>query len=91
MLRGGAAEAAGISAGDEILAVAGWRIRRLEDALRLVVPGEPAEWLVARDQRLQTLSLVLPVDASAAAPVQLVADAKPGKAAQALREAWLGR
>jgi predicted metalloprotease with PDZ domain len=91
VLRGGAAEVAGIAAGDEILAVAGWRVRRLEDALRLVVPGEPADWLVARDQRLLTLSLVLPVDASAAAPVQLAADARPGRSAQALREAWLGR
>ncbi|WP_341890104.1 PDZ domain-containing protein [Variovorax sp. YR752] len=91
VLRGGAAEAAGLSAGDEILAVAGWRVRRLEDALRLVVPGEPADWLVARDQRLLTLRLLLPADTGAAAPVQLAADARPGKSAQALREAWLGR
>lgn len=91
VLRGGAAEAAGIAAGDEILAVAGWRVRRLDEALRLLVPGRPAQCLVARDQRVLTLDLVLPADASIGAPVNLVADAKPGKAALALREAWLGR
>ncbi|MBN8511292.1 MAG: M61 family metallopeptidase, partial [Burkholderiales bacterium] len=32
VLRGGAAEAAGVCAGDELLAVDGWRVRRLEDA-----------------------------------------------------------
>ena len=91
VLRGGAAEAAGIAAGDEILAVAGWRLRRLDDAQRLLVPGRPAELLVARDQRVLALTLTLAADASLGAPVQLAADAKPGKSAQALREAWLGR
>lgn len=91
VLRGGAAEAAGIAAGDEILAIAGWRVRRLDEALRLLVPGRAAECLVARDQRVLALTLVLPADAGIGAPVNLAADAKPGKAALALREAWLGR
>lgn len=91
VLRGGAAEAAGIAAGDEILAVAGWRVRRLDEALRLLVPGRAAECLVSRDQRVLALTLVLPTDAGIGAPVNLAADAKPGKAALALREAWLGR
>ena len=91
VLRGGAAEAAGFAAGDEILAVAGWRVRRLDEAQRLLQPGQGAEVLVARDQRVLALRLTLPRDANTGAPVQLVADAKPGKAAQALREAWLGR
>ncbi len=91
VLRGGAAEAAGIAAGDEILAVAGWRVRRLDEALRLLVPGRAAECLVARDQRVWALALVLPADAGIGAPVNLVADARPGKTALALREAWLGR
>ncbi|MBS0433464.1 MAG: M61 family metallopeptidase [Proteobacteria bacterium] len=91
VLRGGAAEAAGVAAGDEILAVAGWRVRRLDEAQRLMMPGQAAEWLVARDQRVLTLAVTLPRDAALGAPVQLAADAKPGKAAQALREAWLGR
>ncbi len=91
VLRGGAAEAGGLAAGDEILAVAGWRVRRLDEAQRLMVPGQGSEWLVARDQRVRALSVVLPRDPAAGAPVQLSADAKPGKTAQALREAWLGR
>ncbi|WP_298832148.1 M61 family metallopeptidase [uncultured Piscinibacter sp.] len=91
VLRGGAAEAAGIAAGDEILAVSGWRLRRLDEAQRVLTPGRPAELLVVRDQRVLTLKLVLPVDAGVGAPVQLAAEAKPGKSAQALREAWLGR
>ena len=65
--------------------------RRRDDAQRVITPGEPAELLVARDQRVLALRLVVPADAGLGAPVQLVADAKPGKAAQALREAWLTR
>ena len=34
VLRGSAAEAAGLCAGDEILAVQGWRVRRLDDAVQ---------------------------------------------------------
>jgi predicted metalloprotease with PDZ domain len=37
VLRGGLAEAAGLAAGDEVLALNGWRLRRLDDALRLLV------------------------------------------------------
>ena len=36
VLHGGAAEHAGLAPGDELIAVNGWRIRRLEDATRLV-------------------------------------------------------
>jgi predicted metalloprotease with PDZ domain len=90
VLRGGAAEAAGLSAGDELLAVAGWRLRRLEDALRVISAGVPAPLLVARDQRVLALSLVLPAEVPAgAAGVTLKPAPKPAKAAQALRKAWL--
>ena len=90
VLRGGAAEAAGLSAGDELLAVAGWRVRRLEDALRVITAGVPAALLVARDQRVLTLGLVLPAEVPAgAAGVTLKPAPKPAKAAQALRKAWL--
>jgi predicted metalloprotease with PDZ domain len=34
VLRGSAAEAAGLCAGDELLAVQGWRVRRLDDAVQ---------------------------------------------------------
>jgi len=90
VLRGGAAERAGMCVGDELLAVAGWRVRRLDDALRVIGAGVPAPLLVARDQRVLTLSLALPADAPAgAAGVTLKPAAKPAKVAQALRKAWL--
>jgi predicted metalloprotease with PDZ domain len=90
VLRGGAAEAAGLSPGDELLAVAGWRVRRLEDALRVITAGVPAALLVARDQRVLTLGLVLPAEVPVgAAGVTLKPAPKPAKAAQALRKAWL--
>jgi predicted metalloprotease with PDZ domain len=90
VLRGGAAERAGLAAGDELLAVAGWRVRRLEDALRVINAEVPAALLVARDQRVLRLSLVLPADVPAgAAGVSLRLAAKPAKAAQVVRKAWL--
>ena len=90
VLRGAAAERAGLSVGDELIAVAGWRVRRLEDALRVIEAGVAAPLLVARDQRVLTLSLVLPAEVPAgAAGVALKPAAKPAKAAQALRKAWL--
>ena len=90
VLRGGAAERAGLSVGDELLAVAGWRVRRLEEALRVIEAGVAAPLLVGRDQRVLTLSLVLPAELPAgAAAVALKPTPKPTKAAQALRKAWL--
>ena len=100
VLRGGAAERAGFSAGDELIAINGWRIRRLEDALRVLVVGEPALVLVARDQRVVSLSLTVP-DVDAAAQVSpgtvtlsLRPEAGPTDAQhstqQSLQKAWLG-
>lgn len=90
VLRGGAAERAGLAPGDELLALAGWRLRRLDDALRLLRPGEPAELLVARDQRVLPLALTLPKDlARDAGTVGLGLADKPSKAALARRKAWL--
>ena len=90
VLRDGAAEAAGLSPGDELLAVAGWRVRRLEDALRVITAGVPAALLVVRDQRVLTLDVVLPAEVPVgAAGVTLKPAPKPAKAAQALRKAWL--
>jgi hypothetical protein len=56
VLRGRAAEGIGLAAGDELIGVGGWRLRRLDDALRYV--GRAAPWppiCVARDQRLLEL------------------------------------
>ena len=41
VLRGGAAERAGLAAGDEMLALGGWRMRRLDDAAALLAPAGP--------------------------------------------------
>jgi len=91
VLRGGAGERAGVSPGDEVLAIAGWRVRRLDEALRVIEPGAAAEWLVARDQRVLALKLALPPPDAAlnAGGVSLRLAAKPAKAVQALRKAWL--
>ncbi len=93
VLRGGVGEQAGLSAGDELLALDGWRLRRLDDALRLVQPGKKCRFMVARDQRVLELQATWPkADAIAiAAPgsVNLVVNAKPEPAALALRKAWL--
>ncbi len=90
VLRGGAAERAGLSVGDELLALQGWRLRRLDEAARLLVANQPAALLVARDQRVLTLSLTLPASAaSVGASVTLKATTKPAAPAAALQKAWL--
>jgi len=89
VLRGGAAEAAGVCAGDELLAVDGWRIRRLDDALRLLAPGAASTLLVSRDQRVLNLALALPEAAAVDGNVTLAADTRPARAATALRRAWM--
>ena len=89
VLRGGVGERSGLAAGDELLAVGGWRLRRLDDALRVLAPGTAAPLFVARDQRVQNLSLTLPRDAAVESSVGLVLSAKAPKAALALQKAWL--
>ncbi len=88
VLRGSAAERAGVNAADELLAVDGWRLRRLDDARGWTRPGQAFELTLVRDQRLRTLS----VTPSAAPPagVRLKLDDKPAPAALALRREWLG-
>jgi hypothetical protein len=83
VLRGGAGEQAGLAAGDEILALRGWRIRRLDDAVRLLDGDAEAPLLVARDQRVLTLPLALPsAEASTAGAVALKPAPKPAADAQ---------
>lgn len=66
VLRGHAGERAGLASGDELLAVNSWRVRRLEDALRVLPDDGDAKFLIARDQRVFELTLTLP--AASAAP-----------------------
>ena len=92
VLDGSPAAAAGLSAGDELLAVDGWRVRRLDDAQGWVAPGAACSLLVARQQRVLSLSLPArgPAVRSAGAPAVLKIDARATPAVQARRRAWLG-
>jgi predicted metalloprotease with PDZ domain len=89
VLRGGAAERAGLQPGDEILAANGWRLRKLDDlAVYLPRASAPAslELLVARDQRVLTLALELPAGLGSVALVPVESTDSP---AQERRRAWL--
>ena len=85
---GSAASEAGVAAGDELLAVDGWRIRRLDDARQWLVPDTAFELLLVRDQRVLALR-VQPPPAPATALTLSLAD-KPSATAASLRRAWLG-
>ncbi len=90
VLRDGAAERAGLAPGDELLAVGGWRLRRLDDALRSLPSGGETSLLVGRDQRV--FAVGLPVDslgASSAGSVQLKPADGAGGDARRLYEAWI--
>jgi predicted metalloprotease with PDZ domain len=89
VLRGGAAERAGVSVGDELLAVDGWRIRRIDDAQRMLGNGAPGSLWLSRDQRVLSLPLAVPKEGDALGNITLAPDAKPSRAALALRKAWL--
>ncbi len=88
VLRDGAAQAAGVSAGDELIAVDGWRLRRLEDARAWIEPRRPLRLLLARDQRLLELELAAP--GPGLQPVALSLAERPGAAARRRRQHWLG-
>jgi predicted metalloprotease with PDZ domain len=90
VLAGSAAAAAGVSAGDELLAVDGWRIRRLDDALTWLRPGVPFDLLLVRDQRVLTLAVQPQPDGPLASSLVLQLQDSPPKAAAARRRAWLG-
>lgn len=66
VLRGGAAEKAGIAAGDEWLGLLvdgqGWRIQKLDDVAFYAGTAHKLVAVVARDGRLLQLPLVLPAD-----------------------------
>jgi predicted metalloprotease with PDZ domain len=88
----GAGLAAGLSAGDEIVACNGWRVRKLDDLPLTLHPQHPQDLqlLVSRDQRMLTLTLSLPQQDGLARPICLgVLDKAPARA-QSLRRAWLG-
>ncbi|NRT58162.1 M61 family metallopeptidase [Sphaerotilus uruguayifluvii] len=89
VLAGGLAEAAGLSAGDEILALGDWRIVKPEDLTLYGAFEQPLPLLVARDRRL--LRLTLPAAGEVEGAVALSLQGKPAAAVRRRREAWLAR
>jgi predicted metalloprotease with PDZ domain len=93
VLAGGVGAAAGLSAGDEILAVDGWRVRRLDDALSWIRTGAAFELLVVRQQRVRTLRVAERSGErrsdAAARGLRLVGS--PNAATLARRGGWLGK
>jgi predicted metalloprotease with PDZ domain len=89
VLRGGVAERAGLSAGDELIALGDWRLRRLDDALRLLptdaADAAAATLLVSRDQRLLRLVIDMP-----AAPLPDALAVSAGAGAGAAKGAMAG-
>jgi predicted metalloprotease with PDZ domain len=88
--RGSAAERAGIAAGDELLAAAGWRLRRLDDLRGWCGAGQAFDVLLARDQKVLSLRVEPPAQAASPSWHLSLADDPPG-AVLALRQAWLAR
>ena len=85
VLRGSAAERAGLAAGDEWLGLevgsrnahSSWRVRKLDDVPPLLGAQRKAVALVARDQQLLRLPLVVPQQ-STVWRLQAAADRQPG-------------
>ncbi len=90
VLRGGLGESTGLASGDEILALDGWRLRRLDEASRLLAPGRAATLLVSRDQRVLTLTIDWPqAPEMTGGAITLKPAVKATPAALALYKAWL--
>jgi predicted metalloprotease with PDZ domain len=88
VLRGGAAELAGLAAGDELLAVDDWRLARLDDLSALGAFDRPVQLLVSRDRRL----LRLPFQAvRVEGAVNLALNPKPLASQLRRRAAWWAR
>lgn len=87
VLRGSAAEAAGLAAGDELIALGDWRLRKLDDLVLLRAFDQPLPLLAARDGRL--LHLTLPTTTAAQGTVTLTPNTQAGHPANKRRAAWL--
>jgi predicted metalloprotease with PDZ domain len=89
VVSGSAALRAGVAAGDELMAVDGWRIRRLDEAQQWLSPGRAFELLLVRDQRVQQVR-VEPGAGAVPLQITLAAAAQPDARARARRRAWIG-
>lgn len=89
VLRGGAAQRAGVDAGDELLAVGDRRVDgSTEPALARRKAGDDVPVLVSRDGRVRTLEVTL--DPPRADRVRIVARKDAASEEKALSELWLG-
>jgi predicted metalloprotease with PDZ domain len=86
-----AAARAGVSAGDELLAVDGWRIRRLDDALQWTARDRALALLLVRERRLLTVTLQPSLRSPLRQQWRLALDDGAPRPALARRRAWLGR
>lgn len=85
VLAGGAGEAGGINARDEILGCNGWRLRRLDEVPGLLAAGvNRLRLLVCRDQRLLELDVELPPARAASVTLEPLGGDHPA------RRSWLG-
>ena len=91
VMRGQWAEGVGLAAGDELLAVNDWRLRKLDDIALYAREGETVELLVSRDQRLWRLAGSLPAPQVARANVSLVVAVKAPEEEGRRRQQWIGR
>jgi predicted metalloprotease with PDZ domain len=82
---------AGVSVGDEVLAVDGWRIRRLDEALQWSTRDRPLELLLVRDQRLRSVTVTPDLRSPLRQQWRLSLDERASAAALKRRRAWLGR
>jgi predicted metalloprotease with PDZ domain len=89
VLAGSVAAAAGLSAGDELLAVDGWRIRRLDEALAWIRSDQPISVLLVRDQRVLTRVLQPRSASPLNSTLALALQEAPSRAVAARRRAWL--
>ncbi len=91
---GSPAAAAGLMLGDELLAVAGRRVRTSDEASARLgerKPGERIELAVFRDARLELRSVTLAADPHRTHRFELAADTTVTPQIRGLRDAWLAR
>jgi len=91
VLRDGAAERAGISPGDEILAVQDLRVHALEDAASWVGQDEDCEILLARDGKIIKATARMPAADRLPRSCTLALRAEASHEALARRRQWLVR
>ena len=90
VLAGTAAHRAGLAAGDELLAIDGWRIRRLDEAQGWLARDAPFQLLLVRDQQVLTLRLDPLAGQAPGDALSLHLLAKPAAAVARRRRDWLG-